>query len=167
MMKKEESWFQKHRQLLATTLIAFITLTMLTVLFAPMIRTPSEETNPSPTPTTPTTTTLPPYKPERQIEIPLDASPEDRLIVSMYNQGWRLFNYGTCRFCVVQHEILGGAYQYVNAIECLDENTMYLTQECQDLGIMAFPAWASPEGELHIGAHNFTMLSEISGVEYP
>jgi len=159
MNKKEETKNKKPKNG-SSVFLAIMIVTMLLLPTAYMIVT-TQKSNPIPTPN-PTPTPIPPYTPPYQIEIPPNATENDTLAINLYNDGWRLFSYSTCRWCAWQKQQFGDAVQYLNIIECFDNTTQSgVADECMIYDIRGFPTWISPNGTQYMGAKDVTQLSEM------
>lgn len=82
----------------------------------------------------------------------------DELARELTAQGWVLYGTDQCLWCVRQGEEFCDAFGNLTYINCIENR-----QTCVDAGIQGIPCWASPDGVLHPGYHNLTMLSRLVG----
>jgi hypothetical protein len=64
-----------------------------------------------------------------------------------------------CHACEIQKNLFGENYQYLNVIDCFDENER---QKCIDAGITATPTWLI-NGEKYTGVQSIEKLKELTG----
>ena len=70
--------------------------------------------------------------------------------VSMYGTSW-------CSHCNNQKKAFGGSFQYVNYVECTENEDL-----CNEKGITGYPTWII-DGKQYSGGQTFSRLSELTG----
>lgn len=78
-------------------------------------------------------------------------------------KGMKFYGASWCGWCNKEKELFGEAAQFLPYVECIDEQTNEMTQECKDVGISSFPTWQLPDGELSPGYRELDKLAELSG----
>jgi hypothetical protein len=75
-------------------------------------------------------------------------------------KGLQFYGSKYCGYCSQQKELFGESLQYVNYIECVDENDQW-KEECSE--IQSVPTWVSVDGQKSAGFKTINQLAELSG----
>ena len=72
--------------------------------------------------------------------------------VTMYGVTW-------CHVCGTQKEMFGDSFQYVNYVECTENQEL-----CKSKGVTSYPTWEI-NGMLYVGLRALNVLSSASGCQ--
>lgn len=78
------------------------------------------------------------------------------------NSGFTLYGSKYCPHCQDQKDIFREALEYIDYVECVDENDQW-SEQCQNNGIESVPTWIYADGQRVVGSQSFSRLSELSG----
>ena len=77
--------------------------------------------------------------------------------------GAKMYGAFWCGHCQNQKEAFGESWQYINYIECSNEDNSQ-TDVCKTAGITGYPTWEFGDGTRYSGELTFEELSQRSGV---
>ncbi|MFH1423580.1 MAG: hypothetical protein ABIG29_01300 [Candidatus Nealsonbacteria bacterium] len=77
-------------------------------------------------------------------------------------KGMKFYGSQDCSWCSKEKTLLGDSMQYVNYVECIDDEGQF-TKACQDANITSFPTWQLPDGRMESGFKTLEQLAEVSG----
>ena len=82
-------------------------------------------------------------------------------------KGMKFYGSQTCGWCAQEKELFGDSMQYVDYVECLDEETGGATAACAAEGIyvaggLGVPTWQLSSGEMSSGYKTLEELAELS-----
>ena len=78
-------------------------------------------------------------------------------------KGAKFYGASWCGWCQQQKELFGEDAQFLPYVECVNEETNELTEECQKAEILGFPTWEFPEKGREMGFKTLEELSQLSG----
>lgn len=78
-------------------------------------------------------------------------------------KGAKFYGASWCGWCQKQKELFGEDAQFLPYVECVNEETNELTEECQKAEILGFPTWEFPEKGREMGFKTLEELSQLSG----
>lgn len=83
----------------------------------------------------------------------------------MSDKGVKMYGAYWCPHCNEQKQMFGSSWKYINYIECSLPNRGGQTQDCNQAGIQAYPAWEFQDGKRAVGSLAPSDLSKFSGCE--
>ncbi len=103
---------------------------------------------------------------EEQVQV--EPTALDDFAKCLTEKGMKFYGSEACGYCNQEKELFGDSMQYINYIECKDEETGGATAECQAEGIyvpggLGVPTWQLPDGEMSPGYKSLKQLAELSG----
>jgi len=88
-------------------------------------------------------------------------SPKAELAQCLTQNGVKMYGAYWCGHCANQKALFGNAFEYVDYVECTDEQAT-----CQAAGITGYPTWII-NGQKYPGEQSLERLAELSGCTYP
>jgi len=81
------------------------------------------------------------------------------------DEGLTFYGAFWCPACQDQKKLFGRSEKELPYVECSTPDGRAMIQECQDLGIEAYPTWEFTGGERETGVLSLSTLAERSGCE--
>lgn len=78
------------------------------------------------------------------------------------SKDWTMYGAYWCPHCQDEKRSFGSAFQYVNYVECTEQEAL-----CLEKKVGGYPTWIGPTGEHHEGEQGLQKLSELSGCPLP
>lgn len=94
-----------------------------------------------------------------------DPEETEKLAKCLTEKGAVMYGAYWCGHCTTQKKMFGDSFQYINYIECTDEEGGGVAA-CAKEKINGLPTWIFADGVHHEGAQQFKELAELSGCEY-
>ncbi|RLG27117.1 hypothetical protein DRN76_00490 [Methanosarcinales archaeon] len=79
------------------------------------------------------------------------------LVRELSSQGWVIYIINDCEWCNKQKEVFGDAFEYLNYVNCDEDETA-----CVNAKIKKIPCWVSPNGTHYTGYQTLSRLSELA-----
>jgi uncharacterized membrane protein (UPF0127 family) len=87
----------------------------------------------------------------------------DSLAQCLAKQGTRMYGASWCGHCQNQKKSFGGAFQYINYIECSVVGSSGQAEACRLANITSYPTWVLASGERLEGEISLETLAQKSG----